>query len=106
MPQNKRPRTESAQPQQLFRFPEGFTWGCATASYQIEGAADKDGRAPSIWDTFSSTLGKVHNGDTGAVACDHYGRFKEDVKLMKRMGLPAYRFSISWSRLLPAGRGT
>ena len=97
----KRARLED----EAFAFPESFTWGCATASYQIEGGVAKDGRTPSIWDTFSATVGKTHNGDTGEVACDHYTRFKQDVQLMKEMGLPAYRFSISWSRLLPAGRG-
>eukprot|EP00933_Yihiella_yeosuensis_P050302 TRINITY_DN48077_c0_g1_i1.p1 TRINITY_DN48077_c0_g1~~TRINITY_DN48077_c0_g1_i1.p1 ORF type:complete len:558 (-),score=146.61 TRINITY_DN48077_c0_g1_i1:328-2001(-) len=87
------------------KFPEGFLWGSATAAYQIEGGALEGGRTPCIWDTFSATPGKVKNGDTGAVACDHFHRFKEDVKLMKDLGLPAYRFSISWSRLLPEGRG-
>lgn len=90
---------------QVLQFPSGFVWGSATASYQIEGGAAEGGRAPSIWDTFSQTPGKVVNGDTGAVACDHYHRFKEDVKLIKELGFPAYRFSISWSRLLPSGRG-
>jgi len=86
-------------------FPEGFLWGSATAAYQIEGGAAEGGRTPCIWDTFSATPGKVLNGDTGAVACDHYNRWREDVRLMKEMGLPAYRLSISWSRVLPAGRG-
>jgi beta-galactosidase len=86
-------------------FPEGFLWGCATASYQIEGSAATDGRTPSIWDTFSAIEGKVVNGDTGATACDHYVRFKEDVALIRSLGIPSYRLSISWSRLLPNGRG-
>jgi len=86
-------------------FPPDFIWGSATAAYQIEGGAAEGGRTPCIWDTFSATPGKVKNGDTGAVACDHYNRWKEDVKLMKELGLPAYRFSIAWSRLLPDGRG-
>eukprot|EP00435_Cladocopium_sp_Y103_P021808 s2207_g5.t1 len=86
-------------------FPETFLWGAATAAYQIEGAANKEGRSPSIWDTFCSIPGKIQNGDTGSYACDHYHRFAEDVRLMKECGLRAYRFSISWSRLLPQGRG-
>ncbi|PJF20846.1 MAG: beta-glucosidase [Phototrophicales bacterium] len=81
-------------------FPKDFVWGAATASYQIEGAVNEDGRVPSIWDTFSATPGNVENGDTGAVACDHYHRYKEDVALMKQLGLKAYRFSIAWGRVL------
>jgi len=84
-------------------FPENFTWGTATASYQIEGAAHKDGKGPSIWDTFSATPGKVANGDTGLIACDHYNRFRDDVKLMKDLGIDSYRFSIAWPRLFPQG---
>lgn len=87
------------------KFPEGFIWGSATAAYQIEGAAAEGGRTPCIWDIFAATPGKTKNGDSGAVACDHYHRFREDVKIMKDLGLPAYRFSFSWSRLLPKGRG-
>jgi beta-glucosidase len=86
-------------------FPDGFLWGASTASYQIEGAAREDGRGPSIWDTFSAVPGKVKNGDTGARACDHYHRYAEDIALMKGLGLKAYRFSLAWPRLLPAGRG-
>ncbi len=86
-------------------FPAGFVWGAATASYQIEGAWNEDGKGESIWDRFSHTPGKVEAGDTGDVACDHYHRWRDDVALMKRMGLDAYRFSISWPRILPAGRG-
>jgi len=86
-------------------FPEDFLWGAATASYQIEGAWDEDGKGPSIWDTFSHTPGRVQNGDTGDVACDHYHRWPEDIQLMGEIGLQAYRFSVSWSRLLPAGGG-
>ncbi|GAB7193523.1 GH1 family beta-glucosidase [Kineococcus sp. NUM-3379] len=82
-------------------FPAGFLWGSATASYQIEGAAAEGGRTPSIWDTFSATPGKVLNGDTGEVACDHYHRFREDVALMKRLGLRSYRFSVAWPRITP-----
>jgi beta-glucosidase len=87
------------------RFPDDFLWGAATAAYQIEGAANEDGRGPSIWDTFSHTPGKTDNGDTGDVACDHYHRYRDDVKLMQHLGLQAYRFSISWSRVLPQGFG-
>ncbi|MFF0435303.1 GH1 family beta-glucosidase [Streptomyces sp. NPDC004327] len=87
------------------RFPPGFLWGAATAAYQIEGAAAEDGRTPSIWDTFSHTPGKVFQGHTGDVAVDHYHRFREDVRLMSELGLNAYRFSVSWSRVQPTGRG-
>jgi beta-glucosidase len=87
------------------RFPDGFSWGAATAAYQIEGAWDEDGKGPSIWDTFSHTPGRVHGGDTGDVACDHYHRWREDVALMRELGLKAYRFSVSWPRVLPEGRG-
>ena len=86
-------------------FPDGFLWGAATASYQIEGAHDEDGRTPSIWDTFSRTPGKVVNGDTGDVACDHYHRMPQDVALMKDLGLDAYRFSVAWPRVIPGGTG-
>lgn len=86
-------------------FPKNFTWGAATASYQIEGGWDLDGKGPSIWDEFSHTPGKVRNNDTGDVACDHIHRYKEDVALMKQLGLKAYRFSISWPRVLPDGTG-
>ncbi|WP_299527734.1 GH1 family beta-glucosidase [uncultured Streptomyces sp.] len=86
-------------------FPAGFVWGAATAAYQVEGAAAEDGRTPSIWDTFSRTPGKVRNGDTGDIAADHYHRYRDDVALMKELGLGAYRFSISWSRVQPTGRG-
>ncbi|RKN40507.1 GH1 family beta-glucosidase [Streptomyces hoynatensis] len=86
-------------------FPADFLWGSATASYQIEGAAREDGRTPSIWDTFAHTPGKVFAGDTGDVACDHYHRWREDIDLMSELGLGAYRFSVSWSRVQPTGRG-
>ncbi|MET9856428.1 GH1 family beta-glucosidase [Streptomyces sp. NPDC006450] len=86
-------------------FPSDFLWGTATAAYQIEGAAREDGRTPSIWDTFSHTPGKVFDGHTGDVAVDHYHRFSEDVRLMSELGLGAYRFSVSWSRVQPTGRG-
>jgi beta-glucosidase len=86
-------------------FPKHFVWGTATASYQIEGAHNIDGRSPSIWDTFSHTAGKTKNGDTGDVACDHYHRYLEDFDLMQSLGFDAYRFSLSWSRILPNGYG-
>ncbi|MDC7224770.1 MAG: GH1 family beta-glucosidase [Spirochaetales bacterium] len=88
-----------------YAFPRDFIWGAATASYQIEGAYNEDGRGMSTWDTFSRIPGKVVNGDTGDKACDHYHRYKEDVALMKELGLKHYRFSLSWSRILPNGEG-
>lgn len=86
-------------------FPDGFCWGTATASYQIEGAWDEDGKGESIWDRFSHTAGRIKNGDTGDVACDHYHRFREDVAIMKALNLNSYRFSLSWPRIQPTGRG-
>lgn len=86
-------------------FPPDFVWGAATAAYQIEGAAQEDGRGESIWDRFCRTPGKVRNGDTGDVACDHYHRYREDVALMRRLGLRGYRFSVSWPRIIPGGWG-
>ena len=86
-------------------FPTGFQVGVSTASYQIEGAVDEDGRGPSIWDTFSHTPGRTADGDTGDVACDHYHRYAEDLDLMAELGVDAYRFSIAWSRVLPGGTG-
>lgn len=88
-----------------YLFPEGFLWGAATAAYQIEGSSMADGAGASIWDRFSHTPGRMVNGDTGDVACDHYNRWREDIELMKRLGLQAYRFSVSWSRVMPDGRG-
>lgn len=88
-----------------YRFPKGFMWGCATASYQIEGSPLADGAGESIWHRFSHTPDMVMNGDTGDVACDHYRRHKEDVALMKRLGLNSYRFSVAWPRIFPEGRG-
>lgn len=90
---------------QLLRFPDGFTWGAATASYQIEGAVNEDGRGPSIWDTFCRQPGKVWQGHNGDVACDHYHRWKQDIALMAELGLKAYRFSVAWPRILPQGTG-
>jgi beta-glucosidase len=82
-----------------------FLWGTATAAYQIEGAYNEDGKGPSIWDIFTHTPGKIERGETGDVACDHYHRWQGDIALMAELGLRAYRFSLSWSRILPAGRG-
>ena len=87
-------------------FPATFWWGAATAAYQLEGAVAEDGRKPSIWDTFSHTAGKIVNGDTGDVACDHYHRYKDDVRLMADLGVRHYRFSIAWPRVIPDGRGS
>ncbi|MCX4585409.1 GH1 family beta-glucosidase [Streptomyces sp. NBC_01481] len=89
----------------LNALPADFTWGAATAAYQIEGAVAEDGRSPSIWDTFSHTPGAVAGGDTGDVTCDHYHRWPEDIALMKQLGLGAYRFSIAWPRVVPGGDG-
>ncbi|MGC8638206.1 MAG: glycoside hydrolase family 1 protein, partial [Athalassotoga sp.] len=87
------------------KFPKDFVWGSATASYQVEGSPLADGAGPSIWHRFSHTPGTTHDGETGDVACDHYNRYKEDIKLMKSLGLKGYRFSISWSRIFPNGKG-
>ncbi len=86
-------------------FPDGFVWGTATASYQIEGAVTAGGRQPSIWDTFSRRPGAVHNGDTGDIADDHYHRYPEDVGLLADLGVTHYRFSLAWPRLQPDGKG-
>jgi beta-glucosidase len=86
-------------------FPSDFLWGTATAAYQIEGAVDEDGRGPSIWDTFSHTPGKTFAGHTGDIACDHYHRWPEDVRLMQELGARAYRFSVAWPRIFPEGTG-
>ncbi len=103
---NRRPSSPTSserthKQQGVRRFPADFAWGAATSAYQVEGAAKEDGRGPSVWDVFDG----VHNGDTGDVAADHYHRYVEDLDLMKRLGLKSYRFSISWSRLLPEGKG-
>ncbi len=97
--------SEQVDGRPLLRFPDRFVWGAATSSYQIEGAVAEDGRTPSIWDTFSHTPGKVAGGDNGDVAADHYHRYAEDVRLMADLGLAGYRFSVSWSRVIPTGRG-
>ncbi|HEU4812432.1 MAG TPA: GH1 family beta-glucosidase [Nocardioides sp.] len=89
----------------LPQLPPGFRFGTSTASYQIEGAATEDGRGPSIWDTFSAQPGRISDGSTGAVACDHYHRYAEDIALMKRLGAGGYRFSLAWPRIQPTGAG-
>ncbi len=86
-------------------FPDQFTWGVATSAYQIEGATNEDGRGVSIWDTFCRTPGKIYQGHTGEIAVDHYHRWKEDIRIMSDLGLNAYRFSISWPRIFPLGKG-
>src|SRR5262245_4147255 len=86
-------------------FPDGFVWGAATSAYQIEGAATLDDRSPSIWDIFCRQPGATYLAQNGDVACDHYRRFVSDVGLMKQVGLQAYRFSISWSRVIPDRSG-
>ena len=88
-----------------FKYPRGFIWGASTSSFQIEGATKEDGRGDSIWDVRCRTPGKVANGDTGEIACDHYHRYAEDIALMKALRLDAYRFSVAWPRILPQGRG-
>ena len=89
----------------IARFPPSFLWGTATAAYQIEGAVHEDGRGESIWDRFSHTPGKTFQGQTGDVACDHYHRYRQDVALMRELGLRSYRFSIAWPRVMPLGTG-
>jgi beta-glucosidase len=86
-------------------FPKDFVWGCGTSAYQVEGAAREDGRGPSIWDEFSHTPGKIHGGDTGDIAANSYHRYAEDIALLKQLGVGAYRFSVSWPRVFPAGNG-
>ena len=88
-----------------FNFPKKFVWGAATASYQIEGAVEEGGRGKSTWDVFCDEPGRIANGDSGAVACDHYHRWRDDIALMKELNLGAYRFSLSWPRILPHGEG-
>lgn len=98
---------KSSQPEPLNRahFPAGFLWGVATSSYQIEGAHDQDGRGPSVWDTFCAQPGRIADGSNGNRACDHYHRLDEDLDLIATLGVNAYRFSVSWSRVQPDGRG-
>ncbi|HEY5057482.1 MAG TPA: GH1 family beta-glucosidase [Gaiellaceae bacterium] len=87
------------------QFPTDFVWGAATASFQIEGATREDGRGESVWDRFCATPGKVRNGDNGTVACDFYHRYRDDIALMRELGIDAFRFSIAWPRIIPDGRG-
>jgi len=96
---------ELSPPSLARRFPPDFKWGFAASAYQIEGAVHEDGRGPSIWDTFSHSRGKVANGDTGDVAADHYHLYRDDVRMMAELGADAYRFSISWPRVMPNGTG-
>ena len=84
-------------------FPKNFFWGTATAAYQIEGAANEDGRGLSVWDMFCRKGGNIWNNQSGEIACDHYHKYKEDVALMKELGIKAYRMSVSWPRVIPAG---
>ncbi len=99
------PEKAAPESRNPYRFPKDFVWGTATASYQVEGAAAEDGRKPSTWDKYSHTPGRTHEGATGDIADDHYHRYKEDVQLMKRLGVKAYRFSIAWPRVFPDGYG-
>lgn len=86
-------------------FSKNFVWGAATSAYQIEGTASDSGKGMNIWDIYTKEPGNVFEGHTGEIACDHYHRFREDIAVMKEMGIKAYRFSIDWSRVLPEGKG-
>ncbi len=97
--------TGNINPVHTMQFPPDFLFGAATAAYQIEGAPQADGKGPSIWDVFAHTPGKTWESQTGDVACDHYRRYREDVALLRQLGVGAYRFSVSWPRILPAGVG-
>ena len=97
---------DTAAPFAPFNFPPDFMWGAATASYQVEGAWNEDGKGESIWDRFSHTVGKVKGGDTGDAACDSYHRYKEDVSIAKQLNLKSYRFSVSWPRIQANGSGS
>jgi beta-glucosidase len=99
------PELRGIEKESLMRFPDHFQWGAAAAAYQIEGAADIDGRGRSVWDAFCQRDGTIWGGHTGDMACDHYHRYVDDIALMKRIGLKAYRLSISWPRVLPSGAG-
>jgi beta-glucosidase len=101
----RRPLRAQAAAAEESVFPPDFVWGASTSNYQIEGAVDADGRGKSIWDVFCHAPGRIQNGDTGDIACDHYHRFREDVDLLARGGFTAYRFSTAWPRILPAGGG-
>ena len=88
-----------------YKFPEGFDWGTASASYQIEGGWDADGKGESIWDRFCHTHGNITDNSSGDVSCDFYHRYEEDIKLVKDLGIKVYRFSVAWSRIFPEGTG-
>lgn len=92
-------------PVRNYKFPKSFIWGSSTSAYQIEGAWNEDDKGLSFWDVFSQAFGNMANGDNGDIACDHYHRYEQDIEMMKRLGLDAYRFSVSWSRIMPDGRG-
>src|SRR5215470_10743730 len=100
-----RPAIETRPAPASATFPPGFLWGAATSAYQVEGAVHEDGRAPSVWDRFAAVPGATYQGQTGEIAADHYHRMKEDVALMASLNLNAYRFSLSWPRILPQGTG-
>lgn len=89
----------------IYKFPDNFLWGAATSSYQIEGAWEADNKSMSIWDDFCRKPGAIYNGDRGDIACDHYYRYEEDIEIMKKIGIKAYRFSVSWPRIMPKGYG-
>lgn len=95
----------NAKPVTVKGLPQGFLWGVSTSSYQIEGGVNVDGRGPSVWDGYSRVPGHITNGDTGDVACDHYHRYREDIEIMRKMGVNAYRFSVAWPRVMPLGSG-
>ncbi|MFF9395257.1 GH1 family beta-glucosidase [Streptomyces griseoluteus] len=94
-----------SEPIDLAAFPDNFRWGTATSAYQIEGAVAEDGRSPSIWDTFSHTPGKIDGDDNGDIACDHYHRWRDDLGLMRQLGVDMYRLSVAWPRVMPGGDG-
>lgn len=99
------PQQPTAAPTALPLLPRDFVWGVSTAAYQIEGAVEEDGRGPSSWDAFCAEPGRIVNGDSGEIACDHYHRYPEDIALMRELGIDAYRFSFAWSRIQPSGSG-
>lgn len=102
--QARRERMPTSAPLPIGRIRRDFIWGVSTSSFQIEGATREDGRGPSVWDTYGQT-GAIANHDTGDVACDHYRRYPDDIALMQKLGVQAYRFSVAWPRVLPKGRG-